>query len=104
MAKTVRVKINKEYLRSLVTEELQSLHEAVDHEGIRGVVNGASKMLKALEAFEKDANVAMINALTPGLPQMKATLESMIANPGSYVDRPSAASRTIKLRQVPDED
>jgi hypothetical protein len=104
MTKTVRAKIDETYLRRLVTEELQALHEAVDHEGVRGVVNGASKMLKAVEAFEKDANGAMTNALTPGLEQLKATLESMIANPGTFVDRPVASAQTIKLRQVSDED
>lgn len=103
MNKTVRARIDKDYLRKIVAEELKSLREAVDHEGIRGVVNASSKMLKAVESFEKDANAAMTNALTPGLEQIKATLESMIANPGTYVDRPAAASQTIRLRQVADD-
>jgi len=103
MTKTVRAKIDQVWLRKLVNEELQSLSEQVDHEGVRTVVNAAGKMLKALEAFEKDTNVAMSNALTPGMNELKTVLESMIANPGSYVDRPSAAQQTIKLRQVSDE-
>lgn len=99
MTRTVRVKIDEARLRKLIIEELQSLHEAVDHEGIRSVVNAASKMLKAVEAFEKDSNVAMTNSMTPGLGQLKTTLESMIANPGSYVDKPKPAAKTIKLRR-----
>lgn len=104
MTKTVRAKIDEAWLRKLVIEELQSLHEEVDHEGVRTVVNAASKMLKAVAAFEKDANIAMTNSLTPGLEHLKASLEGMIANPGSYVDKPAIATRTIKLRQVSDED
>jgi hypothetical protein len=97
---TVRAKIDEAWLRKLIAEELRSLDETMDHEGIRGVVNTASKLLKAVEAFEKDANASMTNAVTPALSGLKSTLESMVTNAGGYVDRPTAAAQTIKLRQV----
>lgn len=101
MMKTVRAKIDPDWLKKLVVEEIKSLREQVDHEGVRAVVNAASKMLKAVEVFEKDSNIAMTNSLTPGLGQLKSQLEDIIDNPGSYIDKPGA--KTIKLRRIADE-
>lgn len=102
--KTAKVQISEEHLRKLVAEELRALQrEQVDHEGVKTVVTAASKMLKAAGAFKESANVAMTNALTPGLDQIIETLEAMVNNPASYVDVPKVEPRRIKLRQVDDD-
>lgn len=103
MAKSIRVRINKTQLKHLVKSELQSLQEArVDHEGISSVVTVSSKLLKALEVFEKSATPAMINALTPSLPRIKDQLDSIINNPVSYLNQP--AKKIIQLRQQSSTD
>ena len=101
-----KVKISQERLRQIVNEEIKALQtEAVDHEGAKTVVVAASKLLKAAEAFKKDANVAMTNSTTPELDSVVAALERMINNPGSFVDRPVTKPRVVKLRKVDgDED
>lgn len=90
-------------LRQIIIEELQALHvEAVDHEGVKIVVNGASKLLKAIEAFKNDANIAMTNAVTPNIDEVAAVLESMISTPASYVDQKAVEPKVVKLRKVDD--
>lgn len=92
--------ITEDKLRKMIAEELKNMHEQVDHEGVRKVVNNASKLLKALESFKGDATGAMSNALTPHLDAMHKALEDMISTPGSYVDKPKAMAKTVKLRAV----
>lgn len=103
--KTAKIRISKERLRQLVAEELRMLHnEQVDHEGVKTVVTSSSKLLKAAEAFKKDATAAMTNALTPALDQLISVLEDMVSNPSSYVDKPKVGPRRIKLRRVDSDD
>lgn len=95
--------ISEEKLRKMILEELEQMSEQVDHEGVRKVVNGASKLLKALESFREDATGAMSNALTPHLDAMHKALEDMVSTPGSYVDKPKAQPKIVKLRSVKDD-
>lgn len=96
-------KISELRLRQIVREEFKALRESVDHEGVKTVVTAASKLLKVAEAFKADATLAMTNAVTPGLDQLISTLEDMVSNPASYVDKPKVEPRRIKLRAVKDE-
>jgi hypothetical protein len=100
-----KVKISQARLRQIVNEEIKALQtEAIDHEGVKTVTTAASKFLKACEAFKNDSNIAMANATTPEIDNIIVTLEQMISNPLSYVDKPSVEPKVVKLRQVPDDE
>ncbi len=110
--KDLTVNISESDLRQIVKEELsalvrkpraKSLSEELDHEGARKVVTGASKLLKAALVFSEDATGAMTNALHPHLEAIRKSLESMVTNPSSYVDRPKQVPRVVKLRAVAPE-
>ena len=96
------VQIKEAELRQIIVEELSALREGVDHEGVRHVVTGASKLLKACEAFKDgDLTPAMTNATTPLLNQLISVLEAMISTPASYVvKKPTKPKqRVVKLRK-----
>lgn len=98
------VKIKEAELRQIIVEELSALREGVDHEGVKRVVTGAGKLLKACEAFkEGEQTPAMTNATTPLLDQLIQVLEAMVSAPASYVvQKPTAPKlRTVKLRSQP---
>lgn len=93
--------VSQSRLREIINEELQRrLLEQVDHEGVRTVVNAASKLLKSAESFKDDSTGAMANAVTPHLDALIKVLENMVNAPASYVDRPVSVPKTVKLRQV----
>lgn len=92
-------KITVPQLKRIIAQEIKStLQEAVDHEGIREVVNGASKLLAAVEAFKDVASPSMINALTPHLTDIEKTLESMVSNPGSYIQKQKPVAKKVSLK------
>lgn len=94
-------KITLPRLRSLIAEELKSnIQEGVDHASIREVVNGASKLLAAVETFKEVANGPMTNALTPHLDAMAKALEDMVSSPGSYVEKKKAEPQKVSLKPV----
>jgi hypothetical protein len=92
------MKITLDELRKIVSEELGSLSEGqLDHAGARTVVNSASKLLKALDDFEVDeAPTALRSAVTPHIAALRRSLEDMVQNPVSYVDRPGPKVITVK--------
>lgn len=100
--KTAKLVVSKEVLQRIIAEELRSLHEQVDHEGAKRVVNAASKLLKAIEAFKDDPTPTMVDATTPHLDVLYSTLEDMVSNPGSYVVQVKSPTpkKRIKLRKV----
>ena len=97
---TQKFKINEDRLREIIAEELKNINEEVDHEGVRTVVNGASKLLKAIGAFKGDSTGAMTNAVTPHLDAILKALENMVSTPASYVDKPKVEPKRVKLRAV----
>ncbi len=103
------LEINEKRLREIVIEEIKAsrkpktVQEAVDHAGISAVVNAASKLLAAVEAFKQKAAPAAINALTPGLSQLEKTLEDMVSTPGSYVAKLKVEPKKVSLRAVKGE-
>jgi len=103
MTKTAKLSIEEAYLRKLVTQELQKLHEEVDHEGVKDVVSCASKMLKAISVFNDTANEPMKESLLPHLEMVVTLLEGMIETPGGYIPRQRPDPKTIKLRRVEDK-
>lgn len=83
-----RTKISLPHLQNIIVEEIKSfVSEQVDHQSIRDVVNGASKLLAAVEDFEENASQSMTNAVTPHLAEIKKVLENMVSIPGSYVEK-----------------
>lgn len=98
-----KAKINIDDLRRIVKEELTALTEQVDHAGIKDVVNGAAKLLGAVETFKSAAPPSAINAVTPFLDQLEKTLEDMVSSPGSYVPRPKVEPKLVQLRAVKSE-
>ena len=95
----MNVKISERKLRQIISEELKLLKEDVDHEGVKRVVNGASKLLKACKAFKEDPTPAMTNATTPTLDNLIQVLEQMLSNPVSYtVQVRPKVKKVVKLR------
>jgi hypothetical protein len=97
----MRNQITLPRLKAIIAEELKtSLEEAVDHASIREVVNGASKLLAAVETFQETANGPMLNAMTPALGQIAQALEDMVSTPGSYVEKKKAEPQKVSLKPV----
>lgn len=96
----MRHKITEKDLRKIVKEELESLQEQVDHNAIKDVVTGASKLLAAVESFKGTAPPAAVNALTPNLDHVQKVLEDMLSTPGSYVPKPKVEPKKVSLRPV----
>lgn len=95
--------ITPQRLRELVQEELQKVSEAVDHKSINDIVNVASKLLSAVEAFKQKAPPSAVNAVTPHLGEMEKILENMVESPGSYVARPKLEPKVVSLKAVKKE-
>lgn len=92
-------------IRKIIREELKQkqLAEEVDHSGIRDVVNGASKLLAAVEGFQEHASPSMVHAVTPHIDAMRAVLEDMVSTPASYVQKAKAEPKVVQLRAVKSE-
>lgn len=94
-------KISIDRLRKIIAEEYETaLNEQVDHSSIRDIVNVASKLLAAVEAFKEKAPAPAINAVTPGLSELEKTLENMVASPGSYVPQVKKEPKRVSLKPV----
>ena len=88
-------------LKKIIEEELlRSVNEGVDHASIREVVNTASKLLAAVEAFKEAANGPMTSALTPHVDKIAVMLEDMVSTPGSYVEKKKVEPKMVSLRPV----
>lgn len=98
MSKNGLAKISATRLREIIIEEITTMHEQVDHAGIRDVVNGASKLLAAVETFKSSAGSAMVSAVTPQLAQIEKALEDMVSTPGSYVNKPRLEPQKVSLK------
>ncbi len=99
-----RLEISEERLREIVVEEFKAwrrerekLGEAVDHKNVSVVVNVASKLLAAIEAFKEKAPHAAVNATTPHLAELEKVLENMVSSPGSYVPVPKKEPQRVSL-------
>lgn len=91
-------------LKKIIKEELSTLSEQVDHNGIKDVVTGASKLLAAIEDFKKTAPVSAINATTPHLTNLEKVLEDMVSTPGSYVSKPKIEPKIVSLKATKQKD
>lgn len=92
-------KITLPRLQKIISEEIQTyISEAIDHESIREIVNGASKLLAAVEAFKSTASPGMTNAVTPHLAEIEKVLENMVSNPGSYVQKKQNTVKKVSLK------
>lgn len=77
------MKILKKQLIHIIREEL--LKEQVDHEGVRDVVNSASKLMSALNVFMGNAPETVLKPTHKYIKKINSLLEDMINNPSSYV-------------------
>lgn len=95
-------KNNYDILRKIIKEELEMMNEEVDHVSIRNVVNAASHLLKAIDSFEKSkATSQMISGTSNYLQKLRVSLEDMISNPTSYLEKNQ--SKVVTLRKVSKE-
>lgn len=99
-----RIAIEEGMLRQLVVDELKRLQEDIDHDGLKRVVNNASKLHQAVAKFKGDATAAMMNAVTPHLDAMMKSLEDMLHTPSSYTDKPKKEPKIVKLRATKDAE
>jgi hypothetical protein len=91
------MKISLEELRKIVNEELSLVKEELDHNSVKSVVNAASNLLKALDTFSKSEPTAAMSTGTGSyIDALRKSLEDMIQNPVSYVDRPPPRVITVK--------
>jgi hypothetical protein len=91
------MKISLEELRKVVREELELIQENLDHQSIKSVVNSASSLLHAIDKFNaSEPTAAQMTGVNTLLSSLRKSLEDMIQNPTSYVDRPSPKVLTIK--------
>ena len=91
------MKISLEELRKIVKEEIELLDEELDHVSVKTVVNSASNLLKALDSFRaSESTAAMSTGISPHIESLRKSLEDMIQNPVSYVDRPPPKVLTVK--------
>lgn len=95
-----KAKVNLNDLRKIIKQELRSFNESVDHNGIKEVVTGASKLLAAIESFKDSAPDAAINAVTPHLTALEGVLEDMVNTPGSYVTKAKIEPKVVSLKAV----
>jgi hypothetical protein len=98
----MQAKLKLKDLRQIVKEELSALHEQVDHAAIKDVVNGAQKLLAAVEAFKGTAPPSAINAVTPHINELERVLEDMLSTPGSYVPKKKVEPKKVSLKAVKD--
>lgn len=102
MSKKISLPIPR--IRKIISEEISArMQEQIDHAGIRDVVNGASKLLAAVEAFKGSATGEMVSALAPHLEKIDEILENMVSNPGSYVEKKKVEPKKVTLRAVKDD-
>lgn len=85
-------------LKRIIKEEVTALQEKVDHGAIRDVVNGAQKLLAAVEAFKTSAPPSAIHAVTPHIDELERVLEDMLSTPGSYVPKPKTEPKKVSLK------
>lgn len=74
-------------IRKIVSDEIKMLQEKLDHEGIRTIIDSSSKLLAALDKFEEDASSPMINSSGSTIRKLRASLEHIVNNPQTYLDR-----------------
>jgi hypothetical protein len=94
-------RINLSQLRKIIAEEIDSAinegeRSAINHTQVASVATAASKLLTAIDAFNKAATGAMVNAVTPAVDNVKKALEQMIDTPSAYVDRNAQKKVTFK--------
>lgn len=91
------MKISLEELRKIVKEEFELIEGQLDHASVKTVVNAASNLLKALDSFsQSEPTAAMSTGLAPHIDGLRKSLEDMIQNPVSYVDKPPPKVLTVK--------
>lgn len=101
--KTGKIKISRKKLNQIISQELKSLHENLDHESVKNIVTSASKFLKSIDDFQKSANNSMSDVTLSHTNELKQKLESMINDPASYVDRPVRQNK-VSLKNVKKEE
>jgi predicted nucleic acid-binding protein len=98
----MKKKITLPRLQKIISEEIKIyMNEAVDHEAIREIVNGASKLLAAVESFKETATQSMTNAVTPHIDELEKVLENMVSSPGSYVPKEKPIVKKVSLKPTP---
>ncbi len=91
------MKISLEELRKVVREELELVQEDLDHQSVKSVVNSASSLLHAIDKFNSsEPTAAQSTGVNTLLTSLRKSLEDMIQNPTSYVDRPPPKVLTVK--------
>jgi hypothetical protein len=91
-------RISLTQLRNIIAEEVNNviIEGDLDHTQVSNVGTAASKLLTALDAFNKAATGAMVNAVTPHADSIKKVLIQMVETPGAYVDKNASRKVTFK--------
>lgn len=91
-------------LKNIISEELSTILEEVDHQTIKDVVTAASKLLSSVEAFKKTSPQSCKDALMPQIDQIQKSLEDMLSNPSSYVPKKKPQMKKVSLKAVSTEN
>lgn len=82
----------------------QIIHEEMDHDGMKKVVNSAADLLKAILSFEEKATEKQKAGVADIIGQLKGSLETMVNGPGGYVDLTPQGPKKVVFSKPKVED
>ena len=91
-------KIGLEKLKKIIQEEMLNLHEGADHENGSKVMNAATLLLKAIEAFKDKASEKSKAAMEENLASVEKILIRIATSPMQYVDATKPTARKVSLK------
>lgn len=91
-------KIGLEKLKKIIQEEMLNLHEGADHDTAAKIMSGASKLLKAIEAFKNTASEKVKAEMGSNLEEVEKLLNRIAASPMQYVDATKPTARKVSLK------
>ena len=91
-------KIGLEKLKKIIQEEMLNLHEGADHDTAAKIMSGASKLLKAIEAFKNTASEKVKAEMGSNLEEVEKLLNRIADSPMQYVDATKPTARKVSLK------
>lgn len=82
------MKINLKKLQENINKNAQVIYESLNTAEAKSLYVLVVDLYEEINAFEKEASPAALNALSPHLQQVQSMLENMLREPLNYVSRP----------------
>jgi len=81
------MKINLKTLQESINHDATVIYEALNTDEAKKLYNLVIDLYEEVNAFQKEAPVAALNALSPQLQQIHDMLENMLKEPMNYVSK-----------------